>query len=244
MIAKLRVIVVSLFFVIHASALVAQNQELSFKKILLPTRFEFQNEENEFRVSSIIKNELEKKGYEVFYADGKVKVNYNDRCEYASIDVVRLSTALRTRLQIQVKDCDGKVLFQTPDEISKEKNRPKAHSEALLLCLNHIPNAPNELIPFKPIQKQDAVDSTITENAISNEANWTELQLYAQKINDGYQLVDTTPKVVLRATPTSVPNVFLVTGLVKGIITIAEGKWYLEYQNNGSSVKTQLNVKD
>jgi hypothetical protein len=241
---KTKALGILLYFLFHSILLIGQNDAVIFQKILLPTRFDFQSEENEYRVSSIIKNELEKKGYEVFYADGKVKVNYNDRCEYASVDVIRMSTTLRTRMYVQLKDCDGKVLFQTPDEFSKEKHRPKAHSEALLMCLNHIPNAPKERLPYKQISKQDTERTSVTEISSKTDTYWSEIQLYAQKLNDGYQLVDTTPKVLLRATPTSVSNVYLATGLVNGIITITDGKWFLEYQKEGTSAKVQLNVKD
>lgn len=68
--------------------------------------------------------------------------------------------------------------------------------------------------------------------------------LYAQPIENGYQLVDSTPKVVLRLEETSVENVFLVNYEGKsGVVFKKEGQWFLEYSENGEKQIHELKIK-
>ncbi|WP_228234925.1 hypothetical protein [Allomuricauda sp. M10] len=68
--------------------------------------------------------------------------------------------------------------------------------------------------------------------------------LYAQPIANGYQLVDSTPKVVLKLESTSMDNVFLTQ--VEGnnaVVFSKDGKWILEYLENGNKQQKELNIK-
>ncbi len=67
--------------------------------------------------------------------------------------------------------------------------------------------------------------------------------LYAQAIEDGFQLVDSTPSVVYILKSTSAPNVFLVSQAGKnGVVFKENGKWYIEFDEKGSKAK-ELNIK-
>lgn len=67
--------------------------------------------------------------------------------------------------------------------------------------------------------------------------------LYAQPITDGYQLVDTTPKVVFILKKTSAPEVFLVSKDGKsGVVYKNDGKWFVEMDDKGGRPK-ELNIK-
>ena len=67
--------------------------------------------------------------------------------------------------------------------------------------------------------------------------------LYAQPIEGGYQLVDTSPKVVYVLKSTSAPDVFLVNKDGKnGVVFKNEGKWFIEMDEKGSRAK-ELNIK-
>ena len=67
--------------------------------------------------------------------------------------------------------------------------------------------------------------------------------LYAQPVDGGYQLVDTTPKVVYVLKSTSAPDVFLVNKDGKnGVIFKNDGKWFIELDQKGSKAK-ELNIK-
>lgn len=67
--------------------------------------------------------------------------------------------------------------------------------------------------------------------------------LYAQPVDGGYQLVDTTPKVVYTLKSTSAPDVFLVNKDGKsGVIYKNEDKWFIEMDEKGGKA-VELNIK-
>ncbi len=68
--------------------------------------------------------------------------------------------------------------------------------------------------------------------------------LYAQPIDNGYQLVDSTPKVVLKLEATSMENVFMTDFQGNNAVVFEkDGKWLLEYSENGKKVQKELNIK-
>ena len=68
--------------------------------------------------------------------------------------------------------------------------------------------------------------------------------LYAQPTENGYQLVDSTPKVVMKLMSTSVDNVFLTDYEGNsGVVLKKEGKWILEYSEGGEKKLKELNIK-
>lgn len=68
--------------------------------------------------------------------------------------------------------------------------------------------------------------------------------LYAQPIEGGFQLVDSTPKVVLKLQETSIEGVFLTQYMDNSAMVFQkEGKWFLEYLENGGKQLKELNIK-
>nr|WP_297914862.1 hypothetical protein [uncultured Allomuricauda sp.] len=68
--------------------------------------------------------------------------------------------------------------------------------------------------------------------------------LYAQPVPNGYQLVDSSPKIICRLVETSVKDVYLVASENKtGIVFQKEGKWHREYLENGTRKVEVLNIK-
>ena len=66
--------------------------------------------------------------------------------------------------------------------------------------------------------------------------------LYAQKISNGFQLVDGTPKVIYKLLKTSKDNVYVLEGK-SGIMYKSEGKWFAEYYKSGVLTIEQLTIK-
>ncbi|WP_119606768.1 hypothetical protein [Flagellimonas lutimaris] len=68
--------------------------------------------------------------------------------------------------------------------------------------------------------------------------------LYAQPTENGYQLVDSTPKVVLKLEETSMEDVFMTDFEGNNAVVFKkDGKWVLEYSENGTKVQKELNIK-
>ncbi|MCA0960100.1 hypothetical protein AB9K32_02740 [Allomuricauda sp. XS_ASV26] len=68
--------------------------------------------------------------------------------------------------------------------------------------------------------------------------------LYAQAIGNGYQLVDSSPKVVLKLEETSMDNVFMTSYNGNNALVFKKNdKWILEYSDNGEKIQKELNIK-
>lgn len=81
-------------------------------------------------------------------------------------------------------------------------------------------------------------ESIVEEKPIGSEV------LYAQPIENGYQLVDSTPKIRMKLIKTSMENIFLVEQEGKnGVVFKKDDKWFLEYSENGSKKLEELNIK-
>lgn len=66
--------------------------------------------------------------------------------------------------------------------------------------------------------------------------------LYAQKVVNGFQLVDNTPKVVYKIKETGMSNVFIVEGK-NAIIYKLDANWIFEYYENEKLQTKILNIK-
>lgn len=79
--------------------------------------------------------------------------------------------------------------------------------------------------------------STITETSESN-------VLYAQQIPNGYQLVDSTPKIQLKLYNTSMPEVYIgVNEQGNGIVYKRGSQWYFEYYISDKLQIEELAIK-
>lgn len=114
--------------------------------------------------------------------------------------------------------------------------------------IKHIAEEPKEETFIEEVDNSEVVAETVVQNTIKDERVQVEdtiQTLYAQSVGDGYQLVDTTPKVVYELTPTTLEDTFLVKGIDdgNGILHKKEGKWILEYDSKNGKVVRELNVK-
>lgn len=66
--------------------------------------------------------------------------------------------------------------------------------------------------------------------------------LYAQEKNNGYQLVDSSPKVVYVLQKSSVVDLFILKDK-NGIVYKKDGKWLVEYYSNNELFQKELNIK-
>lgn len=71
-----------------------------------------------------------------------------------------------------------------------------------------------------------------------------QILLYAQAIEDGYQLIDTTPKIVMKITKTLQPDYYTANVDKKfGVVFMKNGIWVFEYYLGGNLITDQLNIK-
>jgi len=68
--------------------------------------------------------------------------------------------------------------------------------------------------------------------------------LYAQELTNGYQLVDSTPKIKLTLQKTSMKDYYLANAETKnGVVYKRDGSWFFEYYEGDGLIVEELNIK-
>lgn len=216
--------------------------------VIVPTKFEFQKNENDYRLNTLVKHNLEKLGYTAFYSKDNLGMNYNDRCNYLTVQVKELGGFLTTKLQIVFTDCNEKVIFTSKEGKSKQKDRKVGYSEALteafesVKALNYKYNGTKQVLPSTDVRPSPIQNGTV--EVVKQEVKINPNQLFAQTISNGFQLVDTTPKVVLKMFKTSQADYYTaVSDTRNGVVFKKNNEWFFEYYENDKLVSEKLDIK-
>lgn len=123
---------ISLVFIFFCSILFAQSNLNSYKYILVPKQFEFQNSEDQYQLNSLAKFLFNKSGYTVLFTDEQYPEDLaNSSCLAVKAKVNNNSTLFKTKMTIDLLDCQNKIVFSTKEGTSKEKDYKKGYQEAI-----------------------------------------------------------------------------------------------------------------
>ncbi len=271
----------------------AQANINNYKYVIVPNKFEFLKEKDQFQLNSLAKFLFNKNGFEaVMQGSDYPNDLVLNRCLALESDVIKESGMFKTKLKIELKDCNDKVVYTSKLGESREKEYKTAYNLALRDAFKYMEPLnykyePNENITSirtasqsqvktevaeeiqqlkkeirnlkkekqaevavvekpkvetpkvvalqpKPVVKKQVKETTVIEG-VSN-------VLYAQTIDNGFQLVDSSPKVVYRIKSTNLKDVFLVEG--KSAIIYKKGNdWVVEYYSGDTLEQEALNIK-
>lgn len=248
----------SLFIILLLSSIQLFSQNLNdYQYVIVPTKFNDFDTENQYRLNTIAKFNLEKMGFIAFYENSEIpKEVAKERCTILTADVVKDNNLLWTRVFVTFKDCYGKIIYQSEVGKTKEKEFKNAYPKALddafqsLFKLNYKYNA-TKVITTEPIAEVTLLKSTFSSEKpkaslpapVSETTDYSKL-LFAQPTSNGFQLVDSTPKVVYKLFKTDSPSMFLAQkGNQNGVVTLKDGTWFFEYQENEKVVSEKLEIK-
>jgi hypothetical protein len=241
------------------STLLSQTNLNDYKYVILPRKYDFLKEVDKYQLNSLTKFLFEKENFNVFYDDESFPEDFSkDRCLALFANVLDDSKMFKTKLSVQLRDCNNNIVFTSVEGSSKEKNYKNAYHEALRTAFTSLqevnykyqPKGQPEIIevkppttpkPEKPVVKeapknviqQESKEPAVTKKDISDNT------LYAQQIEKGFQLVDSTPKIVMKLVNTPKQDVYIVKGQ-DAIVYKEDGFWYIASDNK--SVKS-LNIK-
>ncbi|SFZ89282.1 hypothetical protein SAMN05428642_101115 [Flaviramulus basaltis] len=270
------------FFIV--TAVFSQSNLNDYKYVIVPKKFDFLKEQDQYQLNSLAQFLFNKYGFEaLFEGDDYPEDLASNRCLGLRSDVIKDSGMFKTKLNVELKDCNDRVVYTSEVGESREKEYKIAFNLALrdafksIEALNYkyepseeimslanpkvaaksevaqeiqqlkqeIQNLKKEKeaeveviqvekITAEPIKKEELVKENIIEG-FSN-------ILYPQEIENGFQLVDSSPKVVYRIKKTNLNNVFLVEN--KSAIIYKKGdEWVIEYYTDSVLKQDVLNIK-
>jgi len=170
----------------------------------------------------------------VYSGDGRSKLKeykkaYHEAIRKALEPIKNLNYKFNPELISTVvtnKEEPAKIKEEIPQEVEVAVNETVEAAEAIVAVE---PIEESEIQPTRvgTIDKIDALDSDI---------------LYAQRTTNGYQLVDSSPKVVYVLQKSSVVDLFILKDK-NGIVYKKKGKWLIEYYENNEFTLKELNIK-
>lgn len=120
-----------LVFFIGTNSIVAQELN-QYKYIIVPEKFEFSNEINEYQLNSLTKFLFEKHGFEaIMKGEEKPQDLQENQCLGLTANVKNNSGLFVTKLVVQLEDCRGNLVFETKEGKSRKKDFKTARHEAL-----------------------------------------------------------------------------------------------------------------
>ena len=234
----------------------AQNTINNYKYVLVPEKFSFTREENQYGLNTLTKSLLEEKGFSVYFDSEIPKDLAANRCNALTTEVVQKKGLFVTNLTVILKDCQGNILFKSKEGKSREKEFATSYNLALrdaFSSLNDVPYTYNGTVTATPQPQQAAVVTTAAPaptpslpaaTPVAPETKEAAGTLYAQATANGYQLIDTSPKIVLTLLKTSAPDYFIAdNGVAHGIVMKKNGEWHFEYYKDSKLIAEKLLIK-
>jgi hypothetical protein len=229
----------------------AQNTINNYKYVLVPEKFSFSRDNDQYGLNSLTQSLLEEKGFTVYPDNTAIpKELASNRCNALNAEVVLKKSLFVTNLTLLLKDCSGNIIFKSKEGKSREKEFATSYNLALrdaFSSLNDIPYAYTGVTheSAQPVAASTPTPApqpaTTTAVPDTKEAAGT---LYAQATANGYQLIDTTPKIVLTLLKTSSQDYFIAdNGVSHGIVMKKNGAWYFEYYKDNKLIAEKLLIK-
>lgn len=249
-------------FTLFTIAGYSQNNINNYKYVIVPERYNFSKDDDQYGLNTTTKLLLEQKGFEVFMGNDKLPPALAaNRCSALMADVTQKKGFFVTNLTLLLKDCQGNVIFKSKEGKSREKEFPVAYDGALkdaFLSLNDVPYKYDSTVTAQvqqPVAAPATPASTTSAPATQTPASPAPAPavaapgeitgtLYAQATPSGYQVVDTTPKKVLTLFKTSMDDLFMAdAGGANGVVFKKNGEWFFEYYKESKLMSQKLEIK-
>lgn len=243
------------------------SQEINLDKyqyIIVPEKFDFLKENDQYQTSSLTKFLLKKKGFKVLLSNEEIpKEIRENRCKSLEAVVKDESSMLSIKTVIQLKDCYGKTVYSSKVGRSKFKEYKRGFQDAIRkayesmedLNYGYNPNKTEVVKEVKEVKKEaPLVNEEIVKpkkeikvekkiKKIDTKDIKQELPvLYAQPKDDGFQLINTKPEVVFVILKTSKSDFYIIKNK-SGTLYKNDDVWVAEYYENGTLKKEKYQIK-
>lgn len=206
----------------------------SYKFVVVPVQYEFQNKPNEYQLNEMAVFYLEKIGFNAFLSDDTPNLN---KCDGLYMDVDFSRSLLKTRMEIVFNDCEENEIFRSEKGRSKLKEYDKSYQDALRQAFM---NMNSIKVKQAPISDNDLLEDSFSE--IQESSNYPKIYIFdsrtfrLDKTEEGYSLYEKTEtdkfelfgKIIKVGAITKLMdvsgNVFDVDFSIKDLLIIGEGQ--------------------
>lgn len=248
------------FFIISFSFF-GQQTVNNYKYVVVPNKFSFFKKIDQYQTSSLTKFLFNKYGFASYLSTDELPEDLKEnRCSSLFATINDASNMFTTKVNVVFKDCYEKIIYTSIIGKSKEKEYEKSFHEAIRNAfkdpiLKNYSYKPEATITKaivkvaetpKVVEKAVVLKTVVVNTTIPNKVtkSHTEIKnvLYAQVTNNGYQLVDITPKVIFKVLKTKQENLFIIESK-NGIFYKNNSIWIAEYYQNNVLIQEEYQVK-
>ncbi len=231
--------IVWLFFLISCSGFAQGINDYQY--VLVPQKFSFQKSNDEFHLNTSTKFLLQKYGFKSFFSSDSIAKNIaNENCNKLYAEVEKEGNFLITKVKLILKDCHGKIFFETQYGTSREKEYLVSYNEALRNAFKSFDQLNYKYSGEKA--KEVITNNTSPKTTADNTSK--AMILIAKPTLDGYLIIDEESKIVMEFKKTSDKKVFIATKKEQsGVVFNKEERWFFEFYKKDKLISEELNLK-
>ena len=234
----------ALFLILFLTTSLGFSQSLNdYKYAIVPSKFEFLKEKDQFRLNTLTKLLMEKYGFITYY-DSDVLPNevVESNCNKVYVDVKSNGNLFVTKLKVVLKDCKNAVVYTSIEGRSREKELQVAYNQALREAFSSFDKLEYKYSGNSNVNSK----SNVNENSISKSPLLNQM-LFAKPLGPNLiQLLtnDTDiPNLVLTISKTNNPSIFIVDEAMRqGVVYKNNNEWIFDYYENEKLISEKLNI--
>jgi len=223
-----------------------------YKVVIMPKKFDILKEENQYNLNVLCKSYFEKEGFEVFYSSDDLPIELvNNKCNALFLNLLDDSSMLKTKVKVELKDCQNNLILVSEEGETREKNLSKAYNEAIRIALISLTGKTNIKNTTNFVRSKPNKDSEIVEmNENSKLENTKTLNAFKKGLNissteKGFNIVDENNNIKFELLKTTNPTIYIAKkGSIQGIFTIySKDNSEFEYYQNDVLVVEKVELK-
>jgi len=265
---KMKNIILVLFLIMSNIFVFGQEKKVNnYKFIVVPDKFDFLNQRDKYKTSSLTKFLLKKNGFTVVLnSEQYPKDLINNPCSALNALVLDKSSMFKVKVIIELRDCSNRLLYTSEEGVSRLKEFKKGFQEAIRnayasmgnivyepFLLETIRKDKKEIVTVNPVLVEEVKEVKLeVELPVINNIEAAQISpinnialsttLYAQPKENGFQLINLKPQVVFVILNTSVKGVFLIKDK-NGLLYKKGENWIAEFYDNGKLIEKKYQVK-
>jgi len=228
-----------------------------YKYAIVPAKFSFLKEKDQYRMNMLTKMFMEKYGFITYFDTDILPTEVAENsCNRVYVDVQSNGGFFTSKIIVTLKDCRNAVIFTSAEGKSREKDLQISFNQALREAFNSFDNLDlksnrttksettiTEQVQPMPESKSIAPQAVVIKEEVKSTTSESKI-LFAQPIENGFQLIDSTPKVIMKIYKTSIPICFMaIKDSVQGVLIFRENHWFFEYLSNSKLISDKVEVK-
>lgn len=258
---KMKNIFIIIFLIAsNFSAFGQEKKVINNKYIIVPQRFNFLNENDQYQTSSLTKFLLKKNGFTVILDSDEYPTELkNNPCKALTAIVSDKSSMFKTKVFIELKDCFNKIVYASKEGVSGLKEYKKSYQDAIRNAHANMSDIIYVAVTNKDIinlKKKNVAAVPLLSKKVEiiipmvqkvgkvsiNKDLKLRTTLYVQPKVNGFQLVDLKSEVVFLILNTRIKDVFIIKSK-NGLLYKKEAIWVAEFYENGVLVEKKYEIK-